>query len=130
MRIGGKRASLQEILVDRDGPTAVFVSNDLGAIALQEFIDLHGLRVPDDVSLIGFDNVSLAGLARISLTTVAQPLDELARLGVERLVERIERGERLGRQARPRVLTVPVEVVVRRSTGPPYSSASASFAAR
>jgi LacI family transcriptional regulator len=119
VRIGGRRASLTELLVDADRPTAVFVSNDLGAIALQEFIDLHGLRVPGDVSLIGFDNVSLAGLARISLTTVAQPLDELARLGVERLVERIDRSERSGRQERPRVLTVPVEVVVRGSTGPP-----------
>jgi DNA-binding LacI/PurR family transcriptional regulator len=118
VRIAGRRASLADVLVDGDRPTAVFASNDLGAIALQEFIDLHGLRVPEDVSVVGFDNVSLAGLARISLTTVAQPLDELARLGVERLVERIERRER-GRQEQPRVLTVPAEVVVRGSTGPP-----------
>lgn len=67
----------------------------MGAIALQEFIDLHGLRVPDDVSLVGFDNVSLSGLARISLTTVEQG------------------GER------HRSTTVPVELVVRGSTGAP-----------
>jgi DNA-binding LacI/PurR family transcriptional regulator len=81
---------------------------------MQEFIDLHGLRVPEDVSLVGFDNVSLSGLARISLTTVAQPLDELARLGVQRLVDRIEDGS-----DRQRATTVPVELVVRASTGPP-----------
>ncbi|MGZ4258739.1 MAG: LacI family DNA-binding transcriptional regulator [Solirubrobacteraceae bacterium] len=124
VRIGGQRAALTDVLVDRDRPTAVFVSNDLGAIALQEFIDLHGLRVPEDVSLIGFDNVSLAGLARISLTTVAQPLDELARLGVERLVERIERWKLSGRQDPPRAITVPVELVVRGSTGPPPHSSA------
>lgn len=121
VRIGGRRASLTDFLVDSDRPTGIFVSNDLGAIALQEFIDLHGLRVPEDVSVIGFDNVSLAGLARISLTTVAQPLDELARLGVERLVERIERVEPVGHEGRPRAITVPVELVVRGSTGPPPS---------
>jgi LacI family transcriptional regulator len=112
--IAGKPVALTDVLMSPERPTGLFVSNDLGAIALQEFIDVHGLRVPDDVSLVGFDNVSLSGLARISLTTVAQPLDELARLGVERLVDRIE--HRAGRQ---RTTTVPVELVVRGSTGPP-----------
>jgi LacI family transcriptional regulator len=112
--IGGRAVPLTEVLMGPDRPSALFVSNDLGAIALQEFIDVHGLRVPEDVSLVGFDNVSLSGLARISLTTVAQPLDELARLGVERLVERIEHGG-----DRHRATTVPVELVVRGSTGPP-----------
>lgn len=122
-RLAGRREALTDVFADADRPTAVFVSNDLGAIALQEFIDLHGLRVPEDVSLIGFDNVSLAGLARISLTTVAQPLDELAHLGVERLVARIEGGDR-GRQEPARVLSVPAEVVVRKSTGPPSRGAA------
>jgi DNA-binding LacI/PurR family transcriptional regulator len=112
--VGGKSARLADVLTAPDRPTALFVSNDVGAIALQEFIDLHGLHVPEDVSLVGFDNVSLSGLARISLTTVAQPLDELARLGVERLVHRID-----GESDRPGTLTVPVQLVVRGSTGPP-----------
>jgi LacI family transcriptional regulator len=124
VRLAGRREALTDLLVDAHRPSAVFVSNDLGAIALQEFIDLHGLRVPEDVSLIGFDNVSLAGLARISLTTVAQPLDELAHLGVERLVARIEGGDR-GRHEPARVLSVSAEVVVRKSTGPPSRGAAA-----
>jgi LacI family transcriptional regulator len=118
--LGGRRAPLTDVLMGPDRPTGIFVSNDLGAIALQEFIDLHGLRVPEDVSLVGFDNVSLSGLARISLTTVAQPLDELARLGVERLVHRIQHGgERRADGDRPRATTVPVQLVVRGSTAPP-----------
>src|SRR5207237_5837519 len=98
-------------------PTAVFVSNDIGAIALQEFMDVHRLSVPDDISLVGFDNVSLAAFARISLTTVAQPLEDLARLGVGRLVELIERDGQLGTGGQ-RVITVPVKLVVRGSSGP------------
>jgi LacI family transcriptional regulator len=94
----------------------LFVSNDMGAIALQEFMDRHRLRVPEDVSLVGFDNVTLAGLARISLTTIAQPLKDLARLGIQRLVARIEADGRL--PAAQHVVTVPVKLVVRGSSGP------------
>lgn len=86
----GRRVGLADTLTAPDHPTALFVSNDMGAIALQEFMDRHRLRVPEDVSLVGFDNVTLAGLARISLTTIAQPLKDLARLGIQRLVARIE----------------------------------------
>ena len=117
-RIGGRLAPLTDVLVGPDRPTALFVSNDLGAIALLEFTDRHGQRVPEDLSVVGFDNVTLAGLSRISLTTVAQPLDELARLGIERLVARIEAGAEHD-DDRARVTTVPVELVVRGSTGPP-----------
>jgi LacI family transcriptional regulator len=118
--IGGRPAPLTDVLKGPECPTGWFVSNDLGAIGLQEYMDLHGLHVPGDVSLVGFDNVSLSGLARISLTTVAQPLDELARRGVERLVELIEHGgENHPGARRPRVVTVPVQLVVRGSTAPP-----------
>jgi DNA-binding LacI/PurR family transcriptional regulator len=99
-------------------PTAFFVSNDLVAIDLIETLEELGLRVPDDVSVVGFDNIALAGLARISLTTVAQPRDELARLGVAVLIERIEGGKR----QRPRRIRLTPELVVRRSTAPAHSA--------
>jgi LacI family transcriptional regulator len=111
-------AAEADVLTAPDRPTALFVSNDLGAIALLEFTDRHGQRVPEDLSVVGFDNVMLAGLSRISLTTIAQPLDELARLGIERLIARIEAAEHHD-DDRARVTTVPVELVVRGSTGPP-----------
>lgn len=116
VRVGGRTAALSDLLTGAERLTGIFVSNDMATIALQEYMDVHRLKVPDHISLVGFDNVSLAGFARISLTTVAQPLDDLARLGVQRLVERIEDEER-GR-ARPRVITVPVRLVVRGSSGP------------
>jgi LacI family transcriptional regulator len=115
VRVAGKPTALAELLTSKARPTALFVSNDMGAIALQEFMDVHRVRVPDDISLVGFDDVSLAGLARISLTTVAQPMEDLARLGVARLVERVEGN---GQPGEPRLISVPVRLVVRGSSGP------------
>jgi len=73
------------------------------------------LRVPQDLSIVGFDDVPMAGLARISLTTVAQPRDELAKLGIATIVDRIERKLK----GPPRTTLVGVSLVTRQSTGPP-----------
>ena len=71
-------------------PTALFVSNDIGAIALIEACEPRGCTVPGDLSVVGFDDIAMAGLHRISLTTVAQPLDFQAERAVSLLLERIE----------------------------------------
>ena len=70
--------------------------------------------MPGDASVVGFDNIALAGLARVSLTTVAQPRDALAELGASILLERIESGNLLP----PRRLRLTPELVVRGSTAP------------
>lgn len=101
-----------------DGParvTGVFASNDVAAVDLMEFGDRVGLRVPADLSIVGFDDVPMAGLARIALTTVAQPRDELARRGIDTIVERIE-GRLIGK---PRTTLVGVKLVERSSTSAP-----------
>ena len=54
------------------------------------------MSVPDDLSVVGFDDVLMAGLARINLTTVAQPQEQLARLSVDTLAARLQ-GELTGR---------------------------------
>lgn len=96
-------------------PTAFFVSNDLVAIDLIETLEGLDLGVPGDVSVVGFDDIAMAGLARVSLTTVAQPRDELARLGVEILLRRVESAE-----DRPlRQVRLAPTLVVRGSTAPP-----------
>jgi DNA-binding LacI/PurR family transcriptional regulator len=104
-----------EVFSGPDRITAVFASNDVAAIALQEFADRVGLRVPGDLSIVGFDDVPMAGLARISLTTLAQPRDELARLGIAAIADRIERKL----NGPPRTTLVGVDLVARRSTAPP-----------
>jgi LacI family transcriptional regulator, galactose operon repressor len=98
--------------------TAVFASNDVAAIALQEFADRVHLKVPGDLSIVGFDDVPMAGLARIGLTTVAQPRDELARLGIAAIAGRIDRKLK----GPPRTTLVDARLVARRSTAPPVPS--------
>jgi LacI family transcriptional regulator len=105
-------ASIESLLRATAPPTAFAVSNDLVAIELVETLAQLGVRVPDDVSVVGFDNIAVAGLRRISLTTVAQPREALAELGASILLERIEDGSLLP----PRRVRLAPELVVRGST--------------
>ena len=113
-RVDGIERTLLDVFTGPDRATAVFASNDVGAIALQEFADRVSLRVPGDISIVGFDDVPMAGLARIALTTVAQPRDELARLGIATIADRIE--QRL--KGPPQKTVVEVNLVARKSTAP------------
>jgi LacI family transcriptional regulator len=112
--VDGIVRSLLDVFSGPQRVTAVFASNDVAAIALQEFADRVELKVPEDLSIVGFDDVPMAGLARIALTTVAQPRDELARLGIETIADRIE-GKLTGP---PRATLVGVSLVARMSTAP------------
>lgn len=75
-------------------PTAVFACNDLMAIGALCAIREAGLRVPDDVALVGFDDIALASFTTPRLTTIAQPKQEMGRLAAELLVDRIQNKER------------------------------------
>ncbi len=113
--IDGEVRELREAFTGTDRITGVFASNDLAAIDLIEFADRVGIQVPRDLSIVGFDDVPMAGLARIGLTTVAQPRDKLARLGITTIIDRIE-----GRlKGRPQTTLVGVTLVERVSTAPP-----------
>lgn len=106
---------VQDVLRGPRSVTAIFSSNDLGAIELLDVADRLGVAVPDDLSVVGFDNVLMAGLARINLTTIAQPQEQLARLSVDTLAARVE-GDLAGG---PVTRTVELELVVRGSTAAP-----------
>ena len=111
-------SELERLLGSAEPPTAFFVSNDLVAVDVIEALEQLGERVPEDVSVVGFDDIALAGLARISLTTVAQPRGRLAQLGLEILLQRIETGER-----EPfRRLRLAPRLIVRGSTAPVNSA--------
>ncbi len=67
-------------------PTAIFATNDLHAMGVYEAARQHGLRLPDDLSVVGFDDIPLAEWASPPLTTMHQPLSEMATLAVRMLV--------------------------------------------
>ena len=118
VRVGGYRpesasAPARELLSRPDRPTAVFAANDISAIRTIEVAHELGLRVPQDVSVVGFDNVPESVLCTPSLTTVAQPLHDIGVTALQMLVELLA-----GRQPDPAHVRLPTRIIVRDSTGP------------
>lgn len=109
---GGQEAA-RRILAMRTRPTAVFAANDLMAIGVLREFTSAGVRVPDDVSVIGFDDISFAELCDPSLTTIAYPRAEIGRAAVDALLDTIADESSMGRE-----LKVSTRLVVRESTGP------------
>jgi DNA-binding LacI/PurR family transcriptional regulator len=96
-----------------DPPTAIFAFNDILAIGAMEAVHKRGLSIPEDVSIIGFDNTILAKHCYPPLTTMAQPLDEIGNQAVDLLVGEIE--SKITRKQR---VMLSAELVIRDSTGP------------
>jgi LacI family transcriptional regulator len=107
--------ALAELFTRTDRPTAVMTADDAIAIRLMEACEAKGLGVPDDISVVGFDGIAIAGLSRISLTTIVQPQQEITSWGIEMLVERIE-GDHGGA---PQQHFLRPKLAVRDSTAPP-----------
>jgi DNA-binding LacI/PurR family transcriptional regulator len=107
------------LLLDADDrPTAVLCFSDLMALGVVHAAQDLGLRVPDDVSVVGFDDSALASRMRPALTTVRQDLAAKGRAAVALLTRAIER-QRAGEDPDPERVVLPTELVVRRSTAPP-----------
>jgi len=131
--VSGGEAAMAALLDRTPRPTAVIAYNDLMAIGAMRAIRSRGLRVPDDVSLVGFDDVAFAAYVEPALTTLRQETAEMGRWAVATLTERIkaagrdrplERDDSAGsgdQTPRPRV--VPVHLEIRASTAPPPAGA-------
>jgi LacI family transcriptional regulator len=115
IRVGGYQRETaaepaRELLRRADPPTAVFAANDLTAIETMEAAASLGLSVPDDVSVIGFDNVPESALTDPGLTTIEQPIQRMGAEAVRLLVGLIEQT-----WSGPLQLTLPTALVVRQS---------------
>ena len=86
---GGRRA-IRTLLANGDRPTAVICSNDLMAIGAMQEATALGLRIPDDLSVVGFDGIEAAAWTQPPLTTVEQPIDEIAGTAIEALRALVE----------------------------------------
>lgn len=104
----------EEVLASGRPVTAIFAGNDVSALGALDVIEESGRSVPGDVSLVGYDNTSVAALRHVSLTTIEQGREELGRLAVEALIERIEHG-----RTKAVHKVIPPTLVVRHTTAPP-----------
>jgi DNA-binding LacI/PurR family transcriptional regulator len=98
------------LLAERPRPTAILAMSDLFALAAIEAAAELGLQVPDDLSVVGFDDIPIASQVSPPLTTVRQPLVEKGRIAAELL---------LGRRQADAPIILPTELVVRATTAPP-----------
>ena len=105
-------AASGDILDGKVMPTAVFAPNDFAAIGLLQALDDRGLRVPQDVSVVGYDDTWLAGLARIGLTTVHQDPRGIGRNAVSLLLERLD-----GDRTSARHVVLKPHLTIRSTTG-------------
>jgi LacI family transcriptional regulator, galactose operon repressor len=108
------RAAASRLLDLSNRPTAIFASNDNMAVGVLHAARERGLRVPDDLSIVGFDDSTQATIVTPSLTTVYQPLEELGRTAVGLLTRLLER-QRLEAMR----IELATRLVIRESTAPP-----------
>lgn len=92
--------------------TAVFAYNDLSAIGVIRALNDVGLRVPQDISVVGFDDIPTAAFHSPSLTTVRQPLPEMGETAAKTLLKRIQNGE----ESYPEAIALEPEFIVRESS--------------
>jgi DNA-binding LacI/PurR family transcriptional regulator len=104
------RKAAEGLLALQDPPTAIFCASDVMAMEAIDVIKNKGLKVPEDVSIIGFDDNPLCAYSPVPLTTVWQPITEMGRLGVELLYQIIT-----GNKKQPTKTLLKTKLIERRS---------------
>ena len=107
---------MTELNVRHPGATAVLAGNDLVALGCYDYLTAHGLACPDDLSVIGFNDMQFMDKMRPGLTTVALPQYEIGATAARLLLERIRQPA-----TPPRQVVLPVTLMVRGSTAAPRS---------
>ena len=121
VRVGGDDEAdalsvIDELLAEPSPPTAIFAFNDLLAAGALDRLSDAGVAVPEEMSLVGFDNTFISALRHFSLTTINQPTLSMGRLAVETLIDRIDDGSRDVGGREPVRHTLEPQLVVRDTT--------------
>ena len=113
-----------ELIRARPAPTAIFAANNILAEGTLMALDQQGLRIPRDMSVVGFDDVQWMSMVDPPLTTVRQPLADMASAAAELMLRRL----REGREGRPSTMVFETELIVRGSVAPLRSAKAAKTA--
>jgi LacI family transcriptional regulator len=124
MTIAAGEQATQQLLAGRRRPSAIFCTNDLMALGAEHAVLASGGQLPDDVAVVGYDDVPFAGMTFVPLTSIRQPAYELGHRAAQLLLE-----EASGRPHRHEHVTFTPELVVRDSTAGAQSSEQAGRAA-
>ena len=111
MSYGLAMANAMHILSQPDRPDAIFAASDVYAIGVIKAAHKLGLNVPDDLAVVGFDNIEISTMTEPSITTIKQPSRQIGFQSCELLVEQI-----VNPNADPRQITLETELIVRDST--------------
>jgi LacI family transcriptional regulator len=106
----GGYLAMQQLLAAK--PDAIFTASDIMALGAMRAVRDMGLRVPEDIAFVGFDDLPLASLSNPPLTTVHQPISEFGEKAVEMLIDLIENGIKP-----PRRIIMDTDLVIRDSCG-------------
>jgi len=110
----------RDLLTSGEPFTALFAWNDVSAVGAIRAFNEAGYRIPEDISVVGFDDVYSAAYQNLPLTTVRQPLRRMGKLAAETLLRRLAAGNG---ESYPKLLTVVPELIVRYSTSPARAAA-------
>lgn len=97
-----------------DPPTAIFAANDVTAMGVMDAVRVRGLRIPQDISIVGFDDIPQASLIRPALTTINQPLEKMGRVATQILLSMLE-----GAESKETRIELPTHLVIRESCAKP-----------
>lgn len=92
-------------------PDAMFIYNDLSALGFEKALLESGLKIPEDVAIIGFDNIKRGRIAQVPLTTIKQPTEKIGELAAQTLIERINGGNP------PARIILKPQLIIRESCG-------------
>lgn len=93
-------------------PTAAFCANDLLALGLLQEMTRHGVKVPDEIAIVGYDDIGFAAAAAVPLSSVRQPREQLGRAAMELLLDEVENGA----EHKHRQVVFQPELIVRESS--------------
>ncbi len=113
-RFESGRLAASKILSVKRLPTAIVVANDMMALGAMTELKSAGLKIPKDISIVGFDDIAFASFAEPALTTVCSPRVEIGRRAIEALITTIKSPNQTGVEVK-----IPTYLIVRNSTAPP-----------
>ena len=112
-RVDAGASAVRDILAAPDVPTVIFCGSDLIAMGAMSTLEASGVRIPEDVSIVGIDDIAFASLARPPLTTISVPRERLGTTAFEALIKMLNLKRHRGSEYK-----LKTELVVRKSTAP------------